>query len=78
MEQLFLEFGLKDSIFVALFMWLLFYTIRKADSREEKLYGFLDEMKNQFAKLVANYEHLSKDVSEIKDELEKKGNDKRG
>ena len=74
-----MEFGLKDGVFVGMFIWLLIYVLRttkdreiKADKREEKLYNFLSDMKQQFAKLVANYENLSKDVTEIKEEINKK------
>lgn len=74
MEQLLMEFGLKDGIFVGLFVWLLMYVLNTSKEREEKLYGFLDEMKNQFAKLVDNYESLSNDVSDIKTKIEKRGN----
>ena len=72
MEQLLLEFGLKDGIFVGMFIWLLVYVLKTSKEREDKLYSFLDEMKMQFAKLVANYENLSKDVSEIKVEIHAK------
>ena len=74
MEQLLLEFGLKDGIFVGMFVWLLVYVLKTSREREEKLYTFLDEMKTQFAKLVGNYESLSKDVSDIKDEIHSKKN----
>jgi BhlA holin family len=70
MEQLLLEFGLKDGIFVGLFVWLMIYTFRKNDERETRLYGFLDSMKTEFAKLVGSYEQLSKDVTEIREELQ--------
>jgi BhlA holin family len=70
MEQLLLEFGLKDGIFVGLFIWLMIYTFRKNDEREGRLYSFLDGMKDEFAKLVGSYEQLSKDVTEIREELQ--------
>lgn len=72
MEQLLLEFGLKDSIFVGLFIWMLIYVLRTTKVREDKLYSFLDDMKVQFAKLVGNYESLSRDVSHIRKELDNK------
>ena len=71
-EELLLEFGLKDGIFVGMFVWLLIYVLKTSKEREEKLYTFLDEMKQQFAKLVGNYQSLSKDVSDIKDEIHAK------
>ncbi len=37
--------------------------------REEKLYSFLDGMRDEFAKLVKQYERLSNDVEDIKGEL---------
>lgn len=72
MDQLLLEFGLKDGIFVGLFIWLLLYVLQTSKDRESRLYDFLDGMKVEFAKLVGSYESLSKDVAEIKEELEKK------
>ena len=69
METMLLEFGLKDGIFVGLFIWLLIYVLNTSKTRENKLYNFLDEMKVEFAKLVASYESLSKDVNEIRQEL---------
>lgn len=74
MEQLLLEFGLKDGIFVAMFVWLLIYVLQTSKERENKLYVFLDDMKVQFAELVGNYKDLSKDVSEIKEEIHAKKN----
>lgn len=69
METLLLEFGLKDGIFVGLFIWLLIYVLNTSKTRENKLYNFLDDMKVEFAKLVGSYESLSKDVKEIRQEL---------
>lgn len=69
MEQLLLEFGLKDGVFVGLFIWLLIYVLNTSKERENKLYTFLDDMKVEFAKLVGSYESLSKDVNEIREEL---------
>jgi hypothetical protein len=72
MEQLLLEFGLKDGIFVGLFVWLLIHVLNTTKTREDKLYGFLDGMKTEFAKLVGSYESLAKDVNEIREELHNK------
>jgi hypothetical protein len=72
MENLLLEFGIKDSIFAGLFIWLFVYVLKTTKAREDKLYSFLDEMKVQFARLVKNYESLSKDVSHIRKELDNK------
>lgn len=69
MDTLMLEFGLKDGIFAALFIWLLIYVLNTSKSRETRLYNFLDGMKVEFAKLVGSYESLSKDVNEIRQEL---------
>lgn len=72
MEQLLLEFGLKDGIFVGLFVWLFLYVLRTTKERENKLFGFLDDMKVEFGKLVGSYESLSRDVTEIREELHNK------
>lgn len=69
MEQILLEFGMKDGIFVAMFIWLLIYVLKTSGERENRLYTFLDDMKVEFAKLVGSYESLSKDVTEIRQEL---------
>lgn len=39
--------------------------------REEKMYSFLDGMKDEFAKLVRQYERLSNDVEDIKEDLKR-------
>lgn len=72
MEQLLIEFGLKDGIFVGMFIWLFVYVLKTTKEREDKLFGFLDAMKVEFAKLVGSYESLSKDVNEIREELHNK------
>lgn len=72
LEELLLEFGLKDSIFASMFIAMLVYVLKTSKAREDKLYTFLDDMKVQFAKLVGNYESLSRDVSHIRKELDNK------
>lgn len=79
MEEILLNIGLKDGIFAAMFIWLLVYVLKttreredKAAVREDKLYTFLNDMKIEFSKLVGNYENLSKDVTEIKNEIHSK------
>lgn len=69
MELLLLELGMKDSIFVGLFIWLLIYVLNTSSRREEKLYGFLNDMKFEFSKLVTSYGSLTEDVTEIRQEL---------
>jgi hypothetical protein len=69
LDQLLLEFGLKDGVFVGLFIWLLIYVLNTSKERENKLYNFLEDMKTEFAKLVGSYERLSNDVAEIREEL---------
>jgi hypothetical protein len=69
MEQLFLEFGLRDGIFAGMFVWLLIYVLNTSRERENKLYNFLEDMKTEFTKLVGSYERLSNDVAEIREEL---------
>ncbi|OMI07699.1 hypothetical protein BVL54_19955 [Bacillus paralicheniformis] len=59
----------KDTIFAVLFIWLFFRQIRQSEERENKLYTFLDNMKEEFAKLVKHYQRLSNDVEDIKEEL---------
>jgi hypothetical protein len=71
MEQLLMEFGLKDSVFLGMFIFLLLYVLKTSKERENKLYSFLDGMKLEFAKLVGSYEKLSKDVAEIREEIER-------
>lgn len=80
----------KESIFAVLFVFLLFKQFKQTETqqsenkfREDKLYSFLDAMKGEFAKLVKQYERLSDDVEDIKEELQyhkkqekKKENDK--
>lgn len=72
MEQLLIEFGLKDGLFAGMFVWLLVYVLKTSKAREDKLYSFLDDMKLQFTKLVGSYEGLSRDVADIKEKIEVK------
>ncbi|CUB09208.1 hypothetical protein BN2127_JRS1_00992 [Bacillus cereus] len=71
LEQL-AQIGLKEGIFALLFVWLLVDTKQESKAREEKLYNFLDGMKEEFAKLVYNYESLSNDVEDIKNDIKLK------
>lgn len=68
LEQL-AQIGIKEGIFALLFVWLLVDTKQESKAREEKLYNFLDGMKEEFAKLVHNYESLSSDVEDIKNDI---------
>ncbi|MEC3417064.1 BhlA/UviB family holin-like peptide [Bacillus thuringiensis] len=68
LEQL-AQVGLKEGIFALLFIWLLVDTKRESKEREDKLYNFLDGMKEEFSKLVHNYESLSSDVEDIKNDI---------
>lgn len=72
MEQIFMEFGLKEGLFAGLFIWLFIHQLKTSQAREDKLFNFLDEMKVEFARLVGSYETLSRDVSDIKHELHNK------
>lgn len=65
-----MEFGLQEGIFTFLFIYLFWSERTNAMQREEKLYNFLTEMKNEFAKLVDNYESLAEDVSDIRERLD--------
>ncbi|MBE7117271.1 bacteriocin [Bacillus paranthracis] len=68
LEQL-AQVGLKEGIFALLFIWLLVDTKKESKEREDKLYNFLDGMKDEFSKLVHNYESLSSDVEDIKNDI---------
>lgn len=78
MEQILMDFGLREGIFAVLFIYLL-HSERKntlereaaAQVREDKLYDFLSEMRVEFTKLVDNYESIAQDVSDIRDRLDK-------
>ncbi|MGR9546530.1 BhlA/UviB family holin-like peptide [Priestia megaterium] len=73
----------KESIFTVLFVFMLFRQIKHSEEqevrsrdREEKLTTFLNDMKNEFANLVKQYERLSEDVEDIKNHIDK--DDKKG
>lgn len=63
------QIGVKEGIFALLFIWLLVDTKKESKAREDKLYNFLDGMKEEFSKLVHNYESLSSDVEDIKNDI---------
>lgn len=66
-----MEVGIKDGIFAILFIYLFHSERTNAKEREEKLYTFLAEMKEEFSKLVDNYESIAEDVSDIRQRLDK-------
>lgn len=68
------QIGIKEGIFALLFIWLLIDTKKESKAREDKLYNFLDGMKEEFSKLVHNYESLSSDVEDIKNDIKFKQN----
>jgi hypothetical protein len=59
-----------NTVFGALFVYLFYYTITTAKQREDKLMVFLDEIKDEFGNLSANFGHIEKDVDEIKKKLD--------
>jgi hypothetical protein len=71
-----MEFGLKDGLFAGLFLWLFIHVLNTSKAREEKLYNFLDGMKVEFSKLVGSYEKLSKDVAEIREDIDQQKADR--
>lgn len=75
----------KESIFTVLFVFMLFKQMKHSEEqesrsreREEKLTTFLDGMKDEFANLVKQYERLSEDVEDIKNQIHvKKGSEEK-
>ena len=65
MENL-LELAISNGIFAALFVWLLFYTLKDSKKREEKYLKVIDKLSTQFELL----EEVKEDVEEIKKKLE--------
>jgi hypothetical protein len=61
--------GVWALLFVILFVW----TLKKSDQRETRLMSFMDTMKEEFGNLVRQYERMSEDIEEIKDEMKDKG-----
>lgn len=78
MEELLFDLGLKDGIFAIMFLWLLSSQMKASTAREEKLYSFLSEIKTQFGNLVGSYERLSRDVTEIREEITEIKHDAKG
>lgn len=70
MEQLLLLAG-RESLFALMFVILFIYQILDSRKREEKLMNFIQEITEQYAKLAKQYENLARDVSEIKNEINK-------
>jgi hypothetical protein len=59
-----------NTVFGGLFVYLFYYTITTAKERENKLMVFLNDMREEFSKLSANFGHIEKDVDEIKKKLD--------
>lgn len=72
-EEFLLNAGLKDGVFAVLFIWLFYTERQNSQAREDKLTSFLEGMREEFAKLVASYERLTDDVSDIKSRLDDEG-----
>lgn len=77
-EDMILKAATNQGFFAVLFVAMLVYQLRenkmnqeKAEKREEKLTNFLDDMKNQFASLVRQYERLSDDVEDIRKKIDR-------
>jgi hypothetical protein len=66
-----LELLNSNTVFGALFIYLFYNVLTTSKEREEKLMTFLDEMKDQFAKLSENFGKMEKDVDEIKQKLDR-------
>lgn len=78
MEDMILKAATNQGFFAVMFVSLLVYQLKenkanqeKAEKREEKLVDFLEDMKDQFASLVRQYERLSDDVEEIRKKIDK-------
>jgi septal ring factor EnvC (AmiA/AmiB activator) len=75
-EESIIQTAAQQGIFAVLFVALFFYQLREsrrqldvAQSREDKLMAFLNDISKQFESLDAKYEKISCDVTEIKSEL---------
>lgn len=78
-EEILMRTASSQGFFAVLFVGMLIYQLHenkinqeKAEAREEKLTRFLDDMKEQFAALVRQYERLSDDVEDIKEKLDRR------
>lgn len=61
-ESEILKSALKEGLWAVLFVALLFYVLRTNEKREERLLNALDVLGKQ-------YENLSKDMGEVKDDM---------
>jgi F0F1-type ATP synthase membrane subunit b/b' len=67
-----MQYGIFAVLFVSLFYYQLKESRRlldKAETREDKLTGFLTDITKQFEKLANQYDGICEDLSEMKQEL---------
>jgi hypothetical protein len=62
LESEILKTAIKEGLWAVLFVALLFYVLRTNEKREDRLLNALDALGKQ-------YENLSKDLGEVKDDV---------
>ncbi|MBA4542881.1 hypothetical protein H1164_08200 [Thermoactinomyces daqus] len=67
--EVLLDIVKNNGVWATLFVFLLLYTLRQAEKREEKLMNFIDEMSDNFEKLSWNLEKLAEDVDKIREKV---------
>lgn len=68
--EIMMEVVKNNGVWASLFVFLLIYTLRQTEKREERIMNFLDEMSENFEKLSWNFERLSEDVEDIKRKID--------
>ena len=74
MEQEFFKLIATQGIFAALFIWLLWDTRKESKQREDKLYGVIDSLTENFnvvQDIKEDIIDIKKDVEDIKKNIDK-------
>lgn len=71
LEQEILKMAASQGFFAVLFVGLLFYVLRNNEKREERLLSCLDNLGAQYQDLSKNMGEVKDDVRELKEKVEK-------
>lgn len=79
MESEIIKTAIEQGLWAVLFVSLYFYQLRQnenqrkeAREREDKLTSFITDISKQFEGLVRQYERISEDIEDIKQDLRQK------
>lgn len=71
METEIFKLAVTNGIFCVLFIFLLFYVLKKSDEREKKLYEEIEKSRGLLEKFSEKYDIIINEIKDIKDSFRK-------